>query len=160
VPLDTNGWKKVGEDPDAFASTYAVSLGTEADTLRAVGEQTAAWLDRTGLQNPWGGYLGIDRARAVIVGTCGFKGPPDESGTVEIAYFTFPSFEGQGYGRAMAAELVARAALSPEVRRVRAHTLPERNPSTSILQNLGFRRLAEVRDPEDGLVWRWERDPS
>ena len=46
------------------------------------------------------------------------------------------------------------------VRRIRAHTLPERNASTSVLTKAGFELLGAVVDPEDGLVWRWERDPD
>jgi RimJ/RimL family protein N-acetyltransferase len=42
------------------------------------------------------------------------------------------------------------------VRLVRAHTLPESNASTRVLTNCGFRKTAEVVDPDDGPVWRWE----
>jgi RimJ/RimL family protein N-acetyltransferase len=44
--------------------------------------------------------------------------------------------------------------------RVRAHTLPERNASTRILEKLGFERIGQAVDPEVGQVWRWERDPA
>jgi len=45
-----------------------------------------------------------------------------------------------------------------QVRVVRAHTLPEANASTRVLTKCGFQRIGEVIDPEDGLVWRWERN--
>jgi hypothetical protein len=38
-----------------------------------------------------------------------------------------------------------------------AHTLPEENASTRALRRNGFLFAGEVMDPEDGLVWRWER---
>ena len=38
---------------------------------------------------------------------------------------------------------------------VLAHTLAQANPSTGVLQALGFTRTAEI-DSEDGLIWRWE----
>jgi RimJ/RimL family protein N-acetyltransferase len=44
-----------------------------------------------------------------------------------------------------------------EVRVVRAHTLPEENASTRVLAKCGFRQVGEMVDPEDGLVWRWEK---
>lgn len=97
-------------------------------------------------------------ARDTIVGTAGFKAPPDAEGVVEIAYFTFPGFEGLGIASAMAAGLVERAGNGLGVRRLRAHTLPEKNASTRILEKVGFRWLEEVMDPEDGRIWRWERD--
>ena len=46
---------------------------------------------------------------------------------------------------------------SGRVRVVRAHTLPEPNASTRVLAKCGFRYIGEVIDPEDGLVWRWEK---
>jgi RimJ/RimL family protein N-acetyltransferase len=38
-----------------------------------------------------------------------------------------------------------------------AHTLPQPNDSTRVLARCGFRHAGEVTDPEDGLVWRWEK---
>lgn len=159
LALDRRDWEHVAEDPAVFVSERKLALGPEPALLRAVGQQTVALFDRTGVRTPpWSGYLAVDAAE-VIVGTCGFKGPPDAAGVVEIAYFTFPGFEGQGVASAMAAALVERASSADGVRRLRAHTLPERNASTRILEKVGFGRLGEVVDPEDGLVWRWERDP-
>jgi RimJ/RimL family protein N-acetyltransferase len=115
-------------------------------------------LQRTGADSPWTGYLGVDRAQHVVVGTCSFTAPPDPEGVVEIAYFTFPSFEGRGYASAMAAGLLELAQGASEIRKVRAHTLRERNASTRILEKLGFERIGEAVDPDAGQVWRWERD--
>jgi RimJ/RimL family protein N-acetyltransferase len=158
LPLDRKDWERMAEDPLAFAGTHKLSLGADPQLLRAVGQQTLNLFERTGVTaEPWSGYLAMDRAQHAIVGTCGFKAPPDDDGVVEIAYFTFPDFEGRGYGSAMAIGLVARARRAVGVRRLRAHTLPERNASTRILEKAGFEFLGEVIDPEDGPVWRWER---
>jgi RimJ/RimL family protein N-acetyltransferase len=83
---------------------------------------------------------------------------PGAEGVVEIAYFTFPPFEGRGYASAMAVKLVEVADGAAEIQRVRAHTLPEPNASTRILEKTGFKRAGETIDPESGPVWRWERD--
>jgi RimJ/RimL family protein N-acetyltransferase len=159
LALDRKEWEQVAESPAVFAAEHTLTIGAEPDLPRAVGQQTVALLERTGTTTPWGGYLAVDRAQAIIVGTCAFKAPPDSEGVVEIAYFTFPLFERRGYASAMALALVERAESVVEVRRVRAHTLPERNASTRILENLGFQRVGEVVDPEDGPVWRWDREP-
>ena len=63
-----------------------------------------------------------------------------------------------GYATEAAQSLTEYAFSSGKVRVVRAHTLPEPNASTRVLTKCGFRRIGEVIDPEDGLVWRWERD--
>jgi len=155
--LDRTAWERAAEDPAAFAVEQTLTLGVEPDLLRTVGEQTVAMLQRTGATNPWTGYLGVDRAQQIIIGTCAFTAPPDPEGVVEIAYFTFPPFEGRGYASAMAAGLVALAEGTEGIR-LRAHTLRERNASTRILERLGFEQIGETTDPEAGQVWRWELD--
>ena len=159
IALDRRDWERVAADPTAFVCERKLTLGSAPELLQSVGRQTVALFDRTGVTGPpWGCFLAADRAAEVVVGTCGFTGPPDSEGVVEIAYFTFPSFEGQGVASAMATALVERAQ-SAGARRIRAHTLPERNASTRILEKVGFARAGEVSDPEAGPVWRWERDP-
>ncbi|HWV15007.1 MAG TPA: GNAT family N-acetyltransferase [Cellvibrio sp.] len=102
--------------------------------------------------SPWLGYLcQIDKQ---WVGTCAFKGNPQQ-GRVEIAYFTFPEYEGKGYATAMAARLVAMAKSEDPHIEVFAQTLPVNNASTHILQKLGFKFLKEIVHSEDGLVWEW-----
>src|SRR3954447_23131196 len=146
--LDQAAWARTAEDPAAFAIEHTLTLGVEPDLLRTVGEQTVAMLERTGATKPWTGYLGVDRAQQLIIGTCAFTAPPDPEGVVEIAYFTFPPFEGLGYASAMAAGLVDIAGGTATIRRVQAHTLPEENASTRILQRLGFERTGETVDPD------------
>jgi RimJ/RimL family protein N-acetyltransferase len=103
------------------------------------------------------GFAVVHRESRSVIGSAGFKGPPDEAGVVEIAYGMVPGYLGRGYATEAAAALVAFALASGQVRLVRAHTLPTANASTRVLAKCGFTRLGEVVDPEDGPVWRWER---
>lgn len=105
---------------------------------------------------PWGGYMAIDRACRRVVGTCGFRGAPSAEPEVEIAYHTFPGFEGRGYATRMALALVELAWTDPAILSVRAHTLPRPGASTRVLQKAGMRHAGEALDPAEGLVWRWE----
>jgi ribosomal-protein-alanine N-acetyltransferase len=100
--------------------------------------------------------LAEDETSYLVVGSCAFKGPPAADGTVEIAYYTFSPYQGQGYAKGMARALISVARSSPLVRHVIAHTLPEKNASTSVLRSVGMRFVGEVWDPDDGLVWRWQ----
>ena len=52
--------------------------------------------------------------------------------------------------------LIARAVASGRVRTLRAHTLPEHNASTKVLEKCGFKLVGEVMHQEDGLIWLWE----
>ncbi|MBD1864865.1 GNAT family N-acetyltransferase [Trichocoleus sp. FACHB-46] len=76
---------------------------------------------------------------------------------VEIAYSVNADQQGRGYATEAAEALTRYALESRQVRLVCAHTRPEENASTRVLTKCGFRRVGEVNDPEDGLVWRWER---
>lgn len=117
-----------------------------------------ARLDGSSAIDPWiHGFALVHQASGSVVGRCGFKGPPEADGVVEIAYGVEPEHQGKGYATEAAGALVNYAFSHGEVRVVRAHTLPEPNASTRVLTRCGFRRIGEVIDPEDGLVWRWER---
>ncbi|MFT7462964.1 MAG: ribosomal-protein-alanine N-acetyltransferase [Pseudohongiellaceae bacterium] len=117
-------------------------------------------LQDAGQADPWMfGFGIIDIARQSVIGTCGFKGPPDIGGMVEIAYAIVPSCEGQGFATEATAALVAFAQEEPDVQLLRAHTLPVANASTHVLRKNGFALIGEVEDPDDGPVWRWERAP-
>jgi ribosomal-protein-alanine N-acetyltransferase len=124
-------------------------------------ELSAAWLallEGSISADPWiHGFMLVHRIGGGVIGRCGFKGPPEADGVVEIAYGVAPEHQGKGYATEAAAALVSYAFSNGQVRVVRAHTLPEPNASTRVLTKCGFQRVGEVIDPEDGLVWRWER---
>ena len=124
-------------------------------------ELSPAWLARVHVAtaaDPWVlGFALVDRTTGVLVGTCGFKGPPGADETVEIAYGVAPDHRGNGYATEAAEALVAFAFDSGNVRVVRAHTFSEAGASARVLAKCGFRPLGEVIDPEDGPVWRWEK---
>src|SRR6266404_650084 len=102
------------------------------------------------------GLIHIDTG--TVIGFGGFKGPPGADSTVEIAYGVVPDYEGKGFATEAAQALVNHAFSSALVRIVRAHPLPEPNASTRVLAKCGFRHMGAVTDPEDGLVWRWEKE--
>jgi len=99
----------------------------------------------------------VDRDTNAVVGTCGFKGPPGADGIVEIAYGVTPDQQGKGYATEVADALASFAFTEPVVRLVCAHTFAAANASTRVLARCGFKAVGQVVDPEDGLVWRWER---
>ncbi|HEX8573414.1 MAG TPA: GNAT family N-acetyltransferase [Allosphingosinicella sp.] len=141
-------------DAAALAADLAPSFGGDQAAALDVLTQTIDLLTRDPRPDPWGSYIGCDGETPV--GLCAFKAAPDPAGTVEIAYMTFPEFEGRGHATAMAGAL-ARIAFEAGSPLVIAHTLPEENSSGRALRRNGFVNAGETIDPEDGLVWRWER---
>jgi [ribosomal protein S5]-alanine N-acetyltransferase len=119
-----------------------------------------AWLELLGgttEPNPWvHGFKISEKDSRVPVGKCGFKGPPNADGIVEIAYAIDPDRQGKGYATEAAAALTDFAHKQFSVRTVIAHTLPQPNASTRVLAKCGFQKTGEVIDPQDGPVWRWE----
>lgn len=117
------------------------------------------WLARvraSGVTDPWThGFRVVERASGAVVGSCGFKGPPDAHGVVEIAYGVAPDVEGRGFATEVARALVTYA-FAGGVRRVCAHTVPDNAASARVLAKCGFVQTGRVEDPEDGPVLRWE----
>src|SRR4051812_22951945 len=70
-------------------------------------ELSPAWLalvDGSSQADPWiHGFVLMHRADGVAIGRCGFKGPPDADGMVEIAYGLAPEYQGRGYATEAAA---------------------------------------------------------
>jgi RimJ/RimL family protein N-acetyltransferase len=127
--------------------------GRLPDVAASALHATAQLYRTVGYCEPWVGYLAIDGGRAV--GTCGFKAPP-AAGRVEIAYFTFPEFEGRGVATAMARRLTDLALEAQPGITVAAQTLPMGNASNAILRKLGFRCVGTATDDEAGEVWEWQ----
>lgn len=156
IPLDPVLCMAINANPVAALSPQADNAAEVEPWTSRVAAMTRDLQQWSGAAKPWIGYLAIRENDRALVGTCAFKGPPRD-GAVEIAYFTFPPFEGQGVASAMAAELVARSLAEPGIAAVLAHTLAEESPATRILHRLGFITVGTVNDPDDGPIWRWAR---
>ncbi|MCU1593024.1 MAG: N-acetyltransferase [Frankiales bacterium] len=78
----------------------------------------------------------------VVIGDCGWFGPADEDGEVEIGYGLAPSARGSGHGTA-AVRLLLEWVASQGARSVRAEVLPSNVPSLRLLGRLGFEDVGE-----------------
>jgi ribosomal-protein-alanine N-acetyltransferase len=104
----------------------------------------------------WWTYFPILREANTLVGSCGYKGPPDKEGRVEIGYETAAGFRNRGLATEIAIALLENAFADDRVRLVQAHTLAQVNASSQVLTKCGFHLVAVIEDPEDGKIWRWE----
>jgi [ribosomal protein S5]-alanine N-acetyltransferase len=155
-------------DPALVTANLELVQQTKEQTLAAIEAMSPSdraqvspdYLERlraSASADPWlHGFAMVHRASGAVVGQCGYKGPPDSAGVVEIAYGVDPAHQSRGYATEAARAITAFALASGKVKVVRAHTLPEPNASTRVLTKCGFTRIGEVIDPEDGLVWRWD----
>jgi RimJ/RimL family protein N-acetyltransferase len=107
---------------------------------------------KIGYNFPWVGYFIVRQDK--IVGSCSFVGQPID-GKVEIAYWTFKEFEGQGIASFACKELVSIAYRTDPSLTITAKTAPEHNASTKILENNNFVFTEIVQDEEIGDAWLW-----
>jgi ribosomal-protein-alanine N-acetyltransferase len=97
------------------------------------------------------------RASGQVIGGCGFLGPPDATGAVEIGYGLAPSQRGKGIATEAVNGLVEEAWRDGRVKLVFALTDQDNGPSQAVLRRAGFRQV-----DSEGEQLRWEigRDPQ
>jgi len=95
--------------------------GLLPERTRDIVEQTVRLYKSVCWNFPWVGYLAFEDDKCV--GTCAFKGAP-KNDVVEIAYHTFPEFEGRGIATQMAKQLCSIAKQTSPNILVTAQTLP------------------------------------
>lgn len=96
-------------------------------------------------------WMAIDQQKQQFVAEAKFKGEPDETGTVEIGYGTYPTLQRQGYMTEMVSGLVNWAGQQPGVQRVVADTEAENVASQKVLEKSGFRFFDQI----ENMQW-WE----
>ena len=106
------------------------------DLVRAAGGDT-----------PWAMYYVVEPQLGTAVGVCGYKGPPDADGSVELGYSIVGEFRRRGYATEATGGLLLRAFAEPSVVRVIAETLPELDASIGVLEKLGFRFIGTGSEP-------------
>jgi RimJ/RimL family protein N-acetyltransferase len=124
------------------------------DRARQAAELTVRFYSQTSYSPPWTDYFAVVGTRPV--GVCRFNSPP-VGGRVEIACFTFPEHEGQGFGTAMANELVRLTREVDRGLRVTARTKQPRDASHRVLEKVGFQSMTRVEHPQEGTLLVWER---
>ena len=103
----------------------------------------------------WYSYLPIENKTKTLLGSCGYKGEPDNNGLVEIGYEVAKNYRNKGYATEISKLLVENAFTYKKVKKIEAHTLAERNASVRVLEKCKFRFVKEYYDKEDGLIWKW-----
>ncbi|HEX8645635.1 MAG TPA: GNAT family N-acetyltransferase [Thermoleophilaceae bacterium] len=147
-----------GDDALSLAlGGHAVAENWHADAREAI-----QWTRDRVAEDPeylrWGTRLFVAEGDPpALIGWGGFKGAPAD-GVVELGYAIAPAERGRGLATAAVEAMLREAFADPAVTAVIAHTLPEANASTRVLEKSGFRRDGEGRDEDVGTVWRWRRE--
>jgi RimJ/RimL family protein N-acetyltransferase len=148
------------EGSSAYERRFGLAVANGVREFLTGPEVSEAFLERLRVStksDPWKDGFGIVHAADnLLIGLCSFGAPPSRQGTVEISYGIAPSWRGRGFATEAAHLIIAHAFEDKRVRKVQAHTLPEQNASTKVLEKCGFKLQGEMMHPEDGLIWQWE----
>jgi len=160
TPLSPRHLLALIESYESFEESFAMPAAQGLREFLVSDDVSPTWLEQlrqVQQPDPWvHGFAVVHDEQRLVIGNLGFKGPPGEGGTVEIAYGIAPVFQGRGYATEAAQTGIRFAFADARVSIVRAHTLPEPNASTRVLEKCGFAHSGAIDDPEDGLVWRWD----
>jgi [ribosomal protein S5]-alanine N-acetyltransferase len=156
IPCDDTLFEAIRMGDNVVARVLGVNVPKKWTAFREVFTPSFhRWKTHPPLRD-WWTHLIVYRPDNMLIGSCGYKGEPDADGCVEIGYEIRPSHREKGVATEAARALVENAFADASVRKVIAHTLAEEGASTHILTKIGFERVGQREDPEDGLLWRWE----
>jgi [ribosomal protein S5]-alanine N-acetyltransferase len=158
VPCELSHFEAILHDEQKLASTLQVTVAEDwlgFPAAREAMQPSYEYLKAHPLALGWWTYLFIHKADRALIGLGGFKGPADEEGMVEIGYAIAPAYRRRGLAAEASHGMIKYAFFHPEIKKVQAHTLAERNASTRVLEKVGMKRTGTVQDPDDGEVWQW-----
>lgn len=127
------GWPPPGYDP-GVRNWFRRRLRDDPGSGQWLGSYIVADID------------GLD----TLVGTAGYKGPPDAEGRVEIGYGLVEACRGRGIGTAAVQALLATAFADQRVTAVLAETSVASAASRRLLEKCGFLQVGQRRDEEEG----------
>lgn len=155
LPCDAVVARAAVEAPDTLPALLGLRVDPEWPS-EDLSEVLPGYADALELQPhlaQWGLFLVLDRGGRRLVGDAGFKGPPDESGAVEIGYGIVSTFRGRGYATEAVRALIAYAKRQPGVRAIAATCYASNAGSRRVLEKSGFRHVGT-----EGALLDWSLD--
>jgi RimJ/RimL family protein N-acetyltransferase len=103
-------------------------------------------------EQPWLLRAVVRRGTREVVGRIGFHGPPSPEGVVEVGYDVRPDHRRQGLATEMVRGMLGFAA-ARGCAACLASVAPDNLASLATIARLGFVKVGEQIDEEDGLEW-------
>ncbi len=108
-------------------------------------------------EHPWLLRAAVFRGTRQVVGRIGFHAPPDADGVVELGYVVTEQFRRQGLATEMVVGMLGWAR-EQGASACLASVSPDNVASLALIARLGFVKVGEQVDDEDGLEWVHRRD--
>lgn len=151
IPLTLEQLKIYKENHNKFEKSLGLNLTEKVELDRNLERDIIGawdfWFDKVE-KNPFS-YTWYTRWEIIlkdenrIIGTCGFKGMPDEKGEIEVGYFIHPAYQNKGYMTEALKEMIRYAFLHPGVKTITAETPTDNFPSQQVLIKNGFNNVFE-----------------
>ena len=100
-------------------------------------------------QDPWRFFYMVLQNPRTVIGTCGFKGSPDERGCAEVGYSVLDEFQRRGFASEAVMALMT-IAFETGASEVAAETFPSLLPSLRVMEKCGMTEVGE--GTESGTV--------
>jgi len=112
-------------------------------------------LDTLAPHDPWRFYYILLSEPRTLIGTCGIKQPPDETGCVDVGYSVLEQYRCRGFASEAVMALMSLA-FAKGALEVAAETFPSLAPSLRVMQKCGMTIIGE--GSESGTV-RYSKRP-
>jgi RimJ/RimL family protein N-acetyltransferase len=159
INCNTNILESISKGNEALSKCLNVRV---MDKWTEFGNQIFEWSLEQVIKDPdskkWFIYLPVETLSNTQIGTCGFKGPPDKNGMVEIGYEVAKGFRNRGYATEIVEILVRIAFEDRKVKAILAHTLAEKNASVKVLKKCNFNFINELHNKGEGTFWEWKKE--
>ena len=133
--------------PTEFAQLLEATVPADwpPETLADALPLFVSWLEAAPNQVGWFGWYIIQSSDQTLIGSAGFKGPPQEQ-SVELGYSILPWYEGYGFATEAVRGLIEWAFSHPEVQQILAETEWANPASVRVLLKAGFRQIGPTSD--------------
>lgn len=101
--------------------------------------------------------LAVSKSSNEVIGSAGFHDFPDDNGMIEIGFGIVPEEQNQGFGKELLLGMWGMICKRSDVKILRYTVAPDNEPSMHIINKLGFTKVGEQMDPEDGLELIFEK---
>ena len=138
-----------GAGQAAFAAAVAAHVPTNWPPEhhdQGVIEWVLRSIDIKAPADPWHFYYLLWREPRTLIGTCGFKGPPDADGRVEVGYSVLEQFRCRGLATE-AVRALMRAAFEAGASEIAAETYPSLLPSLRVMAKCGMILVGAGSEP-------------
>ena len=146
MPLNIQQLELLKDDMEAFEKSIGLNLSDhekfDEKTEKDIKNAWKFWFTRWEI---------ILKSENKIIGSCGFKGFPNNNGEVEIGYMIKPSYQNKGYMTEALKEMVRFSFMHHRVNHVLAETPQDNFPSHRVLIKNDFEIFKEK---ENNFWWK------